>query len=171
MNITMKRKGSPPQTMISYVLFVAMTFFVWGSTLDAQEVVASGGGSAAFAGGSLCWTVGETVIDTFQGETGYLTQGFHQPATIIVSVKEPGAGIPIVVYPNPVANDLSLRIADDDFSAFEYLILDSGGRQLVSDRIDSMHTTISVAHLQPGLYTLSVRKKERPIQSFQFIKK
>ncbi len=171
MNHTKKKQVKKLKVLISSIMFVSVTIFAGGTALTAQEVVASGGGSATFDGGSLSWTLGETVIETFEGETRYLTQGFHQPAMIIVSAKDLDAGIPIAVYPNPVAHDLTLRIQDDDFTAFEYLIHDSGGRQLVSDRVDLMHTTISVAHLRPGLYTLSVRKKENTIQSVQFIKK
>lgn len=44
----------------------------------AQEIISSGANYVETPTGSLSWTIGETVAETYSDGMGFLTQGFHQ---------------------------------------------------------------------------------------------
>src|SRR5258706_8883976 len=77
----------------------------------SQHVVGTAGYFFVSSSGSLAWTIGETMVETYQQGQGYLTQGFHQPAFVIVTdvASDPANGI--FAYPNPTSHWLTLKIA------------------------------------------------------------
>ena len=52
------------------------------------EVVGSAGTSFTSTFGSVSWTIGEVIIDTYSSPTFFLTQGFHQPERLVLSVTD-----------------------------------------------------------------------------------
>ena len=90
------------------VLFILCLFFIIkGFTQDLNpEVIATSGEYFSGANGSLSWTIGEPVTETFSGVNAILTQGFQQNTYIIVAIESmQDDDFQISVYPNP-ANDL-----------------------------------------------------------------
>lgn len=87
--------------------------------LPSQEVVggiciqvqASAGGSGQIADRDFAWTLGETMIATYDLA---LSQGFHQPecgGDFSVSAPEPFFDGQIRVFPNPTSGFLSISIS------------------------------------------------------------
>jgi hypothetical protein len=64
---------------------VSMAFFVFSLNAYAQQVIASAGGYYEGDNISISWTLGETVVETFQGADIILTQGFQQPYSFYLS--------------------------------------------------------------------------------------
>jgi hypothetical protein len=58
---------------------IALAMLVATSTVYAQQIVATGGGTFQSENLTLSYTIGEPVIETFTGENLTLTQGFQQP--------------------------------------------------------------------------------------------
>jgi len=90
-----------------------VTVNVVDCTLPAPSyptVIASTGENFTKAQGSLAWTLGEVVTETYSTGTRIaLTQGFHQPLAYVIT--ELGAEeLPDAVYPNPVRDVLKIRI-------------------------------------------------------------
>ena len=79
----------------------------------SHSVVASSGAHFASANGSLEWTLGEIMTETYQKSNGIFTQGFRQT----ISVK-PESGNAISAYPNPVTDFLYVKTIENG----EYLI-------------------------------------------------
>ena len=74
------------------------------------SVTASSGDFFSSSSGSLSWTLGEVMTETYPQSIGYLTQGFQQPLSILVT------GITneknIFVYPNPAREYLNVNLAE-----------------------------------------------------------
>lgn len=95
-------------------LLIICTAFLFCGMLAAQSttptVLASAGGEST----QLSWTAGETVVQTLTSSSVVLTQGFHQPNLVITSIAEPSLPTPatITVFPNPVNDQLNIRIEE-----------------------------------------------------------
>jgi len=59
--------------------FLAIAYIAFSLNSVAQQVIASAGGYYEGENISLSWTLGEPVIETFEGNDIILTQGFQQP--------------------------------------------------------------------------------------------
>lgn len=140
----------------SLALGVMFTFTAVGQVL-APQVVAAGGAEARDPGfGSLAWTVGEPVIETF-GDTLVLTQGFHQVFEALVSVQpSPSAPFTVGVYPNPAGEFLFIRVIPMPEKAWVTLS-DLTGRILLAADLRDSDQRLDVARLPAGTYIATVR--------------
>jgi gliding motility-associated-like protein len=68
------------------ILAAVLHLLTIGSYLHAQSfsqnVVGSSGTFATSANGSMAWTIGEVMIETYSGTGNFFTQGFHQPNSV-----------------------------------------------------------------------------------------
>jgi hypothetical protein len=75
---------------------------------DEPSVIGSAGDYFTSANGSLAWTLGEVITETFTDGTKILTQGFHQPLAYIIT-GIPEEGTELAVYPNPTRDWLTIK--------------------------------------------------------------
>ena len=101
--------------IISFFCFVIA--FSNGQSLS-PSVIGSTGEQFASASGSLEWTLGEIMTETYRQSIGYFTQGFHQPTTIKITGLEEAQEKNIFVYPNPVRDVLYVKTTENG----DYLI-------------------------------------------------
>lgn len=74
------------------------------------KIESAAGGFFVANQGSLAWTLGEVMVETYKQSNGYLTQGFHQPLSILVTgIAE--SSREIAVYPNPVKDFIHVKIS------------------------------------------------------------
>lgn len=99
------------QKIYLFIIAILATGFVNAQSLS-PTVIASAGGFATAAGGNaftLSYTVGEmTMVETFNANNIWLTQGFQQPNDQVVGLldlvqDEYGS---FVVYPNPAVDNM-----------------------------------------------------------------
>jgi len=64
---------------------ISVAFFVIAINANAQQVIASAGGYYEGDNISISWTLGEPIIETFEGADIILTQGFQQPYSFYLS--------------------------------------------------------------------------------------
>lgn len=67
----------------NFLLFLCILFAIAFQTANAQsfvrEVIGSAGAFATSPNGSMEWTIGEVMTETYDGSNNFFTQGFHQP--------------------------------------------------------------------------------------------
>lgn len=70
------------------ILWIPALFFSAGVSAQSlsPQVIASSGGFFSNGSGSLSWTLGETMTETFTGGSNQLTQGFQQPEMVKVKL-------------------------------------------------------------------------------------
>ncbi len=66
----------------SLPLMIGLSLIV--NTLSAQSLVSAGGGSGAVPGGTMSWSIGESVIGAGNVPGGRITQGYQQPIKVRV---------------------------------------------------------------------------------------
>ena len=127
------------------------------SSLRAQQVIASSGGSGTASGVMVDWTLGEPVIETFQVSGIILTQGMHQPRLVVTSVPDlSDPGLDCRVYPNPTGRFLSIDFSGAMKMALQYELIDPSGRMVMQKEISSDGEEIDMAAFTPGIYMLRI---------------
>ena len=125
-----------------------------------QEVIASAGGYNTGGGLSISWTLGETIIPTFQNGNLILTHGFQQQLIITAVEENIDILVNIKVFPNPASDNLNIRFEEPIDGEVVITIIDSQGRVVKTETIESTTTEkqISLQELGGGVYFLRMTK-------------
>ncbi|MCR5360837.1 MAG: T9SS type A sorting domain-containing protein [Bacteroidales bacterium] len=152
-------------------LFLAMALLVGAAHCHGQTTVATAGGEA----GTLSFTVGQVIYTATTGEAGSLTAGVHQAydiSTVALGAVGLANGISLNAYPNPVADRLTLVVADASAVAdLGYTLTDAAGRTLTTDRITAAKVTIDMTAFAPAVYFLRVDEGTTLVRTFKIVKK
>jgi len=125
-----------------------------------HEVIASAGDFSVNGGVSVSWTLGETVIHTFQAGDVILTQGFQQQLIVATLETNLNIQVEVLIYPNPASEMLNLRFGTPTVEAMTLNLFDTRG-QLVKTIIieaSSSEKQINMQDLAAGLYYLKLTK-------------
>jgi len=87
---------------------VSSVYFSGAQSLS-PEVIGSAGDYFTAAGGSIAFTVGEPMTETFSSSGNILTQGFHQPWPVVTGVTTVTGQMNVTVYPNPASQMLTIE--------------------------------------------------------------
>jgi hypothetical protein len=152
--------------------FLLALFWVGASLipLQGQWTLAAAGGDSSGGGGSVNFTAGQIAYLAVETPQGAVLQGVQQPF-FIVSVKEvKRLEINCLLYPNPVENELTLKIEDFAAQDLRYQLFDLNGRLFAAGPVTTAETTIPTSALQAGNYLLTLRDAEGGLISFKIVK-
>ena len=98
----------------------------------SQIVISSSGEVFESNSYILSFTLGETVIETFEVSNGYLTQGFHQPdsVTLVPIIELNDFDDRVRVFPNPTHSLISFDFKFLRKEQIEVYLLDLQGKRL-----------------------------------------
>ncbi len=153
-------------------LLIAFCVFGFGTTLQAQQVIATGGDFNSNTSGSVSYTIGELAIATYSSGDIVLMEGF-QPGNISIpdAIDLTIVDFAINAYPNPVVAELKLQITNAQEKGLRYQIFDMNGKLLKQNRIQAEETTISFSNMTNASYILKISNASSDIKSFTIIKK
>ncbi|MFL5752281.1 MAG: T9SS type A sorting domain-containing protein [Bacteroidia bacterium] len=101
----------------------------------APTFVGSAGGYANSTSGSLSWSMGETMTETFSATNNQLTQGFQQPGAAMSNSIRSVAAPELHIYPNPVVDKLRLDFSKTGTGTYVAEIFDAQGRKIGTENI------------------------------------
>lgn len=158
--------------MINKKVIVSLLLFA-ASGLYAQDNIVVAGGEATGVGGSASFTTGQIVYTQKTGTTGSESQGVQQPyeLTVTTGLNETGKNIEVKVYPNPSTSFLTLNIEADETENLSYQLINIQGKVIETNKIIKSITNIRVEDLPKSTYFLSIVENNKPIKSFNIIKK
>ncbi len=143
------------------------------TNLQAQKSVSVSGGDTSGSGGSVSYSVGQTVYQMHSGATGSQAQGVQQPyeiSTVTGIDKSKLINFSAKVYPNPTSDYLILRIEDFERPDLSYELTDMSGKPLQSKIITDKETQINTMDFVPATYFLKVKENSQEIKTFKIIK-
>ena len=123
--------------------------------MQAQSVLTTGGSSYASPSVSVNWTVGETVIQTFDASSALVTQGMHQDNALPTIITEQSPNI-LTIWPNPAYEVVTISGSKQPIERVE--IFDAVGKWVVTH---TQKNTFSVATLAAGSYVVRVYSSAR----------
>lgn len=135
---------------VVFVLFL-LPVLSHSQTLS-PEVVGSSGDYYSASPGQLSWTLGELSIETYNGSSNQLTQGFHQPENGVVSINQFDDVLQINAYPNPFKTILTIESKSENIRISVY---DALGNIVLNDSIiDPGPKQLDFTTLESGIYLL-----------------
>lgn len=161
---------------IRLILIVFLLFRLCLAGVQAQETIPAAGGDASGIEGSASYSVGQVVFTTITGIDGIARQGVQQPFDITVSKGSENTlkfRTLCSVYPNPVTDQLRLRIESKDeipFSTLSYRLYNSDGKLIQKKNVANSETLIPMKNLKPSAYILQVLNNKQAISEFTIIK-
>ena len=163
--------------MYAHRFLLMLSFFMVSGLLGllSQTTVGSAGGDTSGPGGTVGFTVGQVAYTNFDGESGSINQGVHQPYDIImVSTAEPEIGLKATIFPNPTATSIQLILDElvyySGTDLFTYVLYDSQGRMIQQHRITAPITVISLDKLFGVVYFLRVSNNDSEVKTFKIFK-
>jgi len=135
-----------------------------------QEVISTTGNFFENSAGSVSFTIGECLTNTFVSSNLTLTQGFQQSnleiAIDIRNIKD--LGFEIMAYPNPVSEFIIVKVEKNP--GLYYIIYDINGVMLERKEIVGSETEINFENLNPSIYMLKVFNNKMEVKAFKIIK-
>jgi len=146
-------------------MFIAVTLFlpVCAQTVE-PKVIASAGGYDEAGDISISWTLGETIIPTFQDDpenpTIILTHGFQQQLIVTTVEENLEILVNVTVYPNPASEILNIRFEEPLEGEVDLVLLTQDGKLVKNDIIEAtaFEKQISMQDLPSGIYFLRLIK-------------
>jgi len=146
--------------------------------LQAQETLATSGGNATGSGGSVSYTIGQTVYSTITGTSSSVAQGVQQPYEIsVVSDLAESQDLKLIcsAFPNPTTNALVLKIENAAHKQYIATLYDLRGSLLTTQKIIANETVIAMDNYVPAIYFLKIAQTEgnttpQEIKIFKIIK-
>lgn len=154
---------SPPVFFKKHLLKVVLplVFGLLGTMARSQQpwdvVVSSFGETQSPGNGTLCWTLGELMVE-FYANGAALDQGFLQGYCLVTDVADPSgetASEPgIAVYPNPVSALLSIQA--ETYGAYRAELFDLQGRLLLMYSFTGRTVELDLGGYPSGAYLLRI---------------
>jgi hypothetical protein len=140
--------------------------------LHAQESTTASGGDATGSGATVAYSVGQVVYTTNASASGTVSQGAQQAYEIFtVGIQETELNISLSVFPNPTADNLTLRISDYNNEKLSYQLYDVRGKLFINGQITGQQTEINTVNLPSATYFIHVvNNKNKQVQLFKIIK-
>lgn len=159
-----------PTKITSY--FIIICFVISNIKVHSQEVIASASSYIESDVVLFSWTLGESIIETFEGTGNILTHGFHQTKLLVFEIDdEMSTNRNIKAYPNPVKDFIQISIEiKDELKDYSYSLYNLSGKMLIKDKITSTDVNVSFENLKPSIYYLKVNGNNI-IKVFKIIKK
>jgi hypothetical protein len=128
----------------------------------SPDVIASAGDFFSNASGSISWTLGEPMGETYSQTNNIVTQGFQQPwdfGTPVVG----GDPVNAEVYPNPTSDLVNLQFGDNTSGQYVIEVYNTLGQKLKTSTFTaspSAKTSVSLFEYSDGIYFITVRKAD-----------
>lgn len=111
------------------MLLACFSFIAYQAQTVTPVLVSNDGGYSSLSNGSISWSIGEPISETYNGPNQILTMGFHQPElNVSTLIKEQGNGSEILVFPNPVRDELTLNLSGLRSGKYEVSLNDVSGK-------------------------------------------
>jgi gliding motility-associated-like protein len=123
------------KSMKTYLLIIIISFTFTFQNVKAQsfarDVIGSAGTFATSTYGSMEWTIGEVLTETYASTGYFFTQGFHQPNTLEIIAKPTDLLIPEGFSPNiDGINDEFIIRGIENYPANKIVIFNRWGQKV-----------------------------------------
>jgi hypothetical protein len=143
-----------------FIFIIILIAINAGAQNTKQEVVASAGGYDVNGDLSISWTLGETIIPTFQNGDLILTHGFQQQLVITTVEENFEFLVNVTVYPNPASDIVNIQFESPVEGDVDLTVINSQGKVVKADIIESatLDKQINFQDLPAGIYYLRLHK-------------
>ncbi len=150
---------------------VSLVSFLCALTVFGQQSVNASGGNVANSKGSVSYSIGQVAYVSISNTNGSVSQGVQQAYQIsTLNFEEQVFNFSLSVYPNPTADNLTLRVGNYKQESLMYRLLDSEGKLVSEAKLQGQETVIEMYQLSTSIYFVEVHHEDKKVQSFKIIK-
>ena len=144
-------------------------------TAAAQSDIVTTGGEATGNGGSVSYSIGQIAVQQTDNQNVNISEGVQQPYEIqTVGVDNyPNIVLDAMVYPNPTANRLTLKINDVETfheMSLQVMLFSNNGQYIRAQDVTIPQTDIDMTALSAGTYYLRVTDGQTTLKTFKVVK-
>lgn len=144
---------------------IGLSFISFGfAKAQTLEVISAGGDYNETAGGSISSTIGEVMIETQEGASYHLTQGFQQPNLYVLGVQNFVSSFNVSVYPNPTTDFINITATQKS----TVRVYDNSGK-LILEQVVNEVDQISFSAFESGIYTLVFLENENQLKTIRVV--
>ena len=154
-------------------ILMATTLLIATIGLFAQSQTIASGGEASGSGGTVSYSVGQTVYQTNNGNGGTVTEGLQQAYEIFSVTGIENTEISLMqvsAYPNPVKHYLRLKVDMESVKDLSFQLYDIQGELLQNQKLVGSETQIDMSNYIASSYFLVVMSGNHSIKEFTIIK-
>ena len=138
-------------------LIILFAMCISGGSIYGQESANASGGDATGSGGTVAYSIGQTVYTYDSGSNGNTNKGVQQPYIISTAgIHEDVATISLITFPNPTSDYLVLEFTDYSDEKMVYQLIDLSGKIIIQNSINSSATQIDLKNYSKGTYFIKV---------------
>jgi hypothetical protein len=127
----------------------------------APQLISSDGNFSTSAAGSISWSIGEPISDTYSASQ-QITKGFQQPKSIYITslAEDNKPGGAVFAFPSPATNEVQLDFSTMQNGEYTIEIFDVTGKELANYKIDvrseTHKETLDLQNYAEGLYVVKI---------------
>lgn len=152
-------------------IFTLFVLFAGGSTMYAQEAVATAGGDMGNATGVVNFTYGEMAFADFSASIGSAELGVQQAYPEIITQLSDISLVQnsIIAYPNPATDKLMLEIGNFQNKHYQIELFDAQGKSILKTNANQKLIEINTTYLASGAYLLLISNEQEILTSKKII--
>ncbi len=161
------------EKLLNKIIVLNAIFVLSCAQGQTQQATIASGGDYSSSSGSVSYSIGQIVYTTTTGINGIMAQGIQQPYEIatVLGIEEVKTKLnPLLVYPNPTNDYLTLSVGETVFSEFNFQLYDSVGKLIEFGKVKNTIEIIKMVDLPTGYYFIKVNKNNKPVKIFKIIK-
>ncbi|MBP6730433.1 MAG: T9SS type A sorting domain-containing protein [Chitinophagales bacterium] len=146
------------------IIIAALPALLFAQSTE-RSVIAANGSFGISPGYLVSSTIGEVVVATGISPSVTLTQGFQQPGSSTVGIKDVATGLSVKAFPNPAKGLVTLQLNAPNAMALSVSVFDISGKQTalpvqqLQINGESTHA-VDFSTLQAGNYYLQLQNTE-----------
>lgn len=139
------------KSLLTYILILSMALLS-AQSLD-KTVFANAGNTMTDTKVSIAFTIGEPLIGTVQNDAS-INQGFWGGSLIVEPITAVADLNGIIVYPNPVIDNLNLYTGGNKVYGITLFGID--GKRALKQKVDTslLEHSINLSYLRTGIYVM-----------------
>ena len=140
------------------ILTITLISVSWSQNLS-PTVIASSGITQGNSSTILSYTIGESIIGSINSANNQIDQGFwHSANTITLSVNDFTSLIDLIAFPNPITNQLNIKISNANLRDFEIFVFDALGKRIsFKSQINNNQFILRTSSWNAGVYFIQVQ--------------
>jgi len=147
---------------------------ILASPLSAQAGLGSAGGHTEEGQYRLNYSVGQVFNAAIEQSDVYISQGIQHPFPVMIngirSREVAGTDSVLVVFPNPVTEELYIHFTEPLVREFQVQLFRMNGELLMQKTFDTVPVRLPMNDSPPGSYLLSIQAGGLPVQTITIIK-
>ena len=140
--------------------------------IAAQQVISTAGESFTSPSfGTISWTIGELLINTYSSGEIVLTEGIQQSNLLVTAISIPeSAPFHLNVFPNPVTDFIHIQGDFSENESYSIRVVSSDGILVLKKEIISESQSLDFTHFMPGNYILIISDEKQSGAKYKIIK-